>query len=764
MFPDGTSTLFVALGAAAIAGAGWLGFRLGRARKTNDPESDQVESDEAFLAASGGVALLWSADDDSNDPDAPVEVLASSAVLERLSKSLLLSAEADGNELLKALCDREPALQSAINTLRTHGTPFTAATAIGAIRGSTFGPRAIVWIEPASGTTDLFDVLERAPFPAWRVGVDGKLDWLNQACLSAVEVSTLEEAVNQQTWFDTRTAVDGKAGIAGALTDEVRQVTVAGRRSSFRIATFPTKGGALGMALDVTEQIEAREVLARETRAHAETLDHLTDAVAVFGPDRRLLSRNRAFTSLWGLEEAWLDERPSHGEVLDRLRDRRRLPQAPNYAVWKQEELSLYTSVGALPDTLWTLPDGRTLRVARQRQPDGGLLLLFEDITDTVALKAQFRTQLDVQRATLDKLREAVAVFGADGKLRLSNQAFAEMWDLEDSFTLNAPDFSAYAERASLAFPNDEFWAETRARVTDPSAHVRQETQGEINRRDGAMLNWLTRPLPDGATLLAFTDVTAAKRVEAVLRESAAAFEDADKLKTEFVRNVSYQLRTPLTTIGGYAELLEAGIVGALTPAQIKHVGAIRSAADQLAKLIENILDLAMIEAGKMDLDLGDVRLIDALEEAAAMASTKAVESRVVVNVICDPSVGVIRADAKRIRQILFNLVSNAISHIGEGDSITLGARRKGDSVSLWVSDTGEIMDADRQMSAFDGFGSSDRRGAGVGLALVKRFVELHGGWVSLRSREGLGTTVTCHLPTFASSKNALPELDLAGV
>jgi len=763
MFPDGISTLFVAFGAAALAGAGWLGFRLGKAQKATDAERDQVESDEAFLVASGGVALLWPDDDDSNERWGAPEVLASNAVLERLCSTLLMPPDALGHDIIKALCDREPELEGLVQALRSLGIPFSKATATGLIRGSTFGPRAIVWIEPASSSIASFDVLERAPFPAWRVGIDGKLDWLNQAGLSAVEAPSLEEAINRQTWFDTRAAVDGKAGIGGALIDEVRQVTVAGRRSSFRIATFPTKGGALGMALDVTEQVEAREVLARETRAHAETLDHLTDAVAVFGPDRRLLSRNRAFTSLWGLEEAWLDERPSHAEVLDRLRDRRRLPQAPNYNAWKLEELALYTSVGALPDTLWTLPDGRTLRVARQRQPGGGLLLLFEDITDTVALKAQFRTQLDVQRATLDKLREAVAVFGADGKLRLSNQAFAEMWDLEDSFTLNAPDFSAFAERASLVFPNDEFWAETRARVTDPSAHARQETQGEINRRDGAMLNWLTRPLPDGATLLAFTDVTAAKRVEAVLRESAAAFEDADKLKTEFVRNVSYQLRTPLTTIGGYAELLEAGIVGSLTPPQIKHVGAIRSAADQLAKLIENILDLAMIEAGKMDLDLGDVHIIDALEEAAAMASTKAVESRVMVNVICNPSVGVIRADGKRIRQILFNLVSSAIGHTSEGDTITLGARRTGDSVSLWVSDTGEIMDADRQMAAFDGFSSGDRRGAGVGLALVKRFIELHGGWVSLRSKEGLGTTVTCHLPTFASSKNALPELDLAG-
>jgi signal transduction histidine kinase len=271
----------------------------------------------------------------------------------------------------------------------------------------------------------------------------------------------------------------------------------------------------------------------------------------------------------------------------------------------------------------------------------------------------------------------------------------------------------------------------------------------------------LTRPLPDGATLAAFGDISAARKVESVLRDQAAAFQDADRLKTEFVRNVSYQLRTPLTTIGGYSELLAAGVGGTLTPTQAEYLGAIGSASGQLEKLIENILDLAMIDAGQMSLDLGDVNLSEALSVTAEIARATAGDNQVKIVVECDDNAGIIRADKARIHQILFNLVSNALRVTDKNDTITIGARRFEDSVRLWVSDTGPGIDTSRQASAFEGFGDGDRR-AGVSLALVKRFVELHGGWVALSSPTATGVTVSCYLPALAAPDYAAPELDLA--
>jgi signal transduction histidine kinase len=220
-------------------------------------------------------------------------------------------------------------------------------------------------------------------------------------------------------------------------------------------------------------------------------------------------------------------------------------------------------------------------------------------------------------------------------------------------------------------------------------------------------------------------------------------------------------LRTPLTTIGGYTELLATGVSGPLTASQSDYLSAIGSASSHLEKLIENILDLAMIDAGQMSLDLGDVNLADALEVTAEIARTNSGDRQVKIVVDLEPNTGIIRADNARIRQILFNLVSNALRVTGKGDTITIGARRFEDTVRLWVSDTGPGIDTNRQASAFEGFGDGDRR-AGVSLALVKRFVELHGGWVALSSPGPMGVTVSCYLPAQAAQDHAAPELDLA--
>jgi signal transduction histidine kinase len=256
-------------------------------------------------------------------------------------------------------------------------------------------------------------------------------------------------------------------------------------------------------------------------------------------------------------------------------------------------------------------------------------------------------------------------------------------------------------------------------------------------------------------------NVTAQLQVEQALKDKAEAFQAADKLKTEFVQNVSYQLRSPLTTILGYAELLESGMPGALTNKQREQVLAILSASDHLSKLISNILDLAMIEAQRMELDLTDVPLRRAIEESVDMVVSTAESTKVKVEILCDDRIGSIHADERRIKQILFNLLTNALRFTGPGGHIKVEARKVDGVVQLSVSDNGKGMSQDRQSSAFDSFTSSDNRGAGLGLALVRSFVELHGGWVAMKSAPGAGASVMCFLPETASPRAARAELEL---
>jgi signal transduction histidine kinase len=756
-FSGGAELLAGSLGAMLV---GSVAYRMGR--RMRDPTPTPRAS--AAIAASGSIAIVWSDDDDGTDWGVPEEE-GDSATRKLLLKRLGLegsSSDARPNTIaiLAGLEAASADFITHLTALRTRGESFKLSIQGLEVMGKPHGAKAIVWLTPGATAGD-FAGAAGADFPAWRTDSQGALLWANSAYLKAVEAVDLDDARARDLALDPKAREDARTAAAGTSSAVTRAITIDGKRRTLRLNLFPAADGASGVGFDVTDEVEGRDSLIREAKAHGETLNHLTDAVAVFDSTRRLVTHNSAFAVLWALDEAWLDDRPNHSEWLDRLRQSARIAATRDFAAWKTKELSYYQEAGLIPDETWTLPDGRILRVARQRQPSGGLLMLFEDISDKMGLQARYKTLIEVQRATLDKLGEAVAVFTADGKLSLANAAFARIWDIEASFLEAQPEFDLLVDQARRIYGDAGFWADFKARISDPSPQARQEIQGEFICSNGTNLTWLTRPLPDGATLAAFADVSAARRFETVLRDKAAAFQDADRLKTEFVRNVSYQLRTPLTTIGGYTELLATGVSGPLTPSQSDYLSAIGSASSQLEKLIENILDLAMIDAGQMSLDLGDVNLADALEVTADIARTNSGDKQVKIVVDCEANTGIIRADNARIRQILFNLVSNALRVTGKGDTITIGARRFDDTVRLWVSDTGPGIDTNRQASAFEGFGDGDRR-AGVSLALVKRFVELHGGWVALSSPGAMGVTVSCYLPAQAAQDHAAPELDLA--
>ena len=446
------------------------------------------------------------------------------------------------------------------------------------------------------------------------------------------------------------------------------------------------------------------------------------------------------------------------------MREKRLLPEQADYSGWKSDELARYDlpPTDETPDELWPLPDGRTLRVARQRHPLGGLMLIFEDKTDELALRARYNTLINVQRATLDKLHEAVAVFGANGRLQLHNNAFEDIWGFEAEELDGQPEFDQVAETCAALFADDRVWNDIKARVTDPSPQARKQVTGEMRRSDDRVLTYLTRPLPDGATLICWDDVTDSRRIEEALRERAEALETSERIKTEFVEHVSYQLRTPLTTINGYADMLAQGFAGALSDRQKEPMAAIQMAAEHLAKLVDDILDVAAIDAGQLELDLGDVDVADVAREAAELIQARADHHSIKLGVDVEGASGLIRADRNRIKQVAMNLLSNAIRHVQTGGEVTIGARRSEDQLTLWVADDGEGIAPEKQATVFERFSRGERGGAGLGLSLVKEIAQLHGGWVELQSEPGKGTKVSCHFPSEPHGNAVPPELDLA--
>lgn len=564
-----------------------------------------------------------------------------------------------------------------------------------------------------------------------------------------------------QIHLDHQSSEDAKTALSEqSARESTRYIVLGGERRATSISLFPINGGLAGIALDANETEDLRLKLDQQVAVHDKLLNSMDEAVVIFGSDKKASFENEAFRHMFGLDEAWARDRPSHGEWLDHMRERGQVPAQPDHGRWKSEELSLYTEWPAeMPPSLWHLQDGRTLRLVRMRDPQGGIALMFSDMTDRIDLEGRLGTLINVHRATLDKLSEGIAVFGADGRLKIHNNAFARMWSLSEEDLKETPRFSTLIDLCLPLYHERQFWNDLKARATDSNPDVRRQIEGEIRRSDDRMLTWLSKPLPDGATLVAWDDVTSARKTEAALIERAEALEEADRMKSEFVGHVSYQLRTPLTTISGYADFLQNGGAGEMNDKQSEYVFAIQSASEDLAKIIDDILDIAAIEANVLDLDLGDVDVYDVLSHALDYVATKADDTKISLELDCSPDIGIIRADETRIKQVVYNLLSNALRFTKPGGLILLGGKRApGGGVQIWVKDDGVGIPSDKQSQVFESFESS-RGGAGLGLALVQRFVERHGGWVELESDEGQGTHVTCYLPKEAAADAGHPEL-----
>jgi signal transduction histidine kinase len=732
--------------------------RLARLEGLADATQASAEAfDSAMLTIEDGRAqLAWGGD--SLNLVATVLGLDEAAAAPQAVIAALMAADADHRRRLKALIESG---QPCAFQARGPGGEV-------AVDGRVSGAVAWLRLQPALPNDGglppaprLAGLLDALPHPVWLAHGAG-LIWANQAWLLAVEASSIEDAITRKLAFDRgANALVAEAAQAGERRDAERWTPVGGQRRAFRLSAQPLEGGDIGAwALDATDVEETREALRRNIEAHDETLNHLADAVAIFSPEKRLSFHNTAFAQLWGLEPAWLAEGPTHAELLDRLRQRRRLPETADYARWKADELSWYEALSPSPDDLWTLPDGRTLRVVRQPHPLGGLLVLFSDMTGELRLKSQYNALIQVQQATLDKLNDAVVVFGSDGRLRLYNDAFARFWNTTAADIDTAAEFDGIVQLCVPRLHDQQFWRELKGRVTDPDPGARIAISGETKSSDDRIIAFQSRPLPDGATLVAFADVTDTRQLEKAVADRSAALAEAERLKRDFVGNVSYELRTPLTTIIGYSELLERA--GDALPERMRgHVSAVRSAASQLARSIDDVLDMAQIDAGEMALDVADVRIETLLEDAAKRWERQAEAGGVTIETACDSEVGVIRADAPRLTQCIDHLVENALMQTPPGGRVTLSAHRAPSEVQVQVSDTGRGIPFHVQAHIFDRFVGRDRGGPGLGLALVKALIELHGGWVALESEPGQGATFTCHLPETAYAGAGQTELAL---
>ncbi|MFI4947234.1 MAG: PAS-domain containing protein [Alphaproteobacteria bacterium] len=682
-------------------------------------------------------------------------------------------------------------LAAAVEALKGSGTAFAAAvSAAGGTAYAIEGRRtpkgdSVIWLTDVSAlrrteeergialseAAELREIIDALPMPVWRRDAGLRIVDCNRAYAAALDLpreTVLAQALELAPENGReRTLAIARAAAAGALQREPCHVVIAGSRRLLELCEAPDRtpdtigGGTIGVAIDRTDLESAEGELARHVNAHGQVLESIQAAVAIYGADKRLSFFNGAFARLWGLDEEWLFGEPSLDELLERLRERRRVPEYVDFRAFKRQQLDMFTSLIEPYSELMHRPDGRTLNVSASPHPLGGLIFVYEDVTDRLALERSYNTLIEVQRETLDNLFEGIAVYGSDGRLKLHNPAYRTIWGLAETDLASEPRVGDIVEKTRNLYEDGGDWPATRRQII---AEVTAQTpsSGPLDRRDGSVLQRATVLLPDGNVLSTYLDVTDTARVERALRERNEALETAGRLKSEFIANVSYELRTPLNAIIGFAEILANQYFGPLSPRQLDYSRGILDSSHQLMSLINDILDLATIEAGYLVLETGRIEVREMLDAVMTLTRERARSQDLALSMSCPAGIGAIEADERRLKQALFNLISNAIKFTPAGGTIRLEARHDDGDLVLAVSDTGvgiPAADHERVFEKFErGNPYSRDSGAGLGLSLVKSLIEMHGGSVTITSEPGSGTTIVCRLP----KKLCLPAAERA--
>ena len=758
-----------------LAGAAMLFVGL-RARSRAAILLDAHRRADALAASAPAQAMVVRADGRVELSDKLADLLGLEAVPTHLSEIV-------GNEAVFAPAEAA-ALEQDIATAQKAARPFRATVRA---RGSSrtllmIGQRApdavrapggvVLWVFDATEAQEevarlsgdagryreafesLTGLIQSAPMPMWYRDRELRLAMVNNAYVTAVNGKDADTVVKAGIELVDASAPGGPLASAANARDAGRArmvklpATIAGARRMLHIHDVPLPtGGVAGFAVDVEELERARAGIKRADDVQRETFDRLSAGVAQFAADRSLVFCNQPFRRMFAMRNEWLADKPEFERVLERMREANRLPVVRDFPGWKAERRDWFRADAAREEN-WALPGGNHLRVVAQPLPEGGLLLIFEDLTEQVQLASARDTLLRVRTATFDNLFEALGVFAADGRLQLWNNRFRQLWGFDEAYLAGHPRVDVLAKQAGNLLANPGR-AVLMGELIRAATVERQQRGATIEFKDGRYFEVAAVPLPDGNALFTMLDVSDRRRVENALRERNDALQTADRVKNAFVANMSYELRTPLTSIQGFAEMLHGGYAGDLSQSGSEYTEAILSSVERLGALVDDVLDLTReddgVARGSVDLELTAGA---AAEAVAPAAQAKRIELAVEVQ----GSAGTTLGDARRIRQTIEHLLRNAIANTPDKGRVLLHIDGTPKGARIVVSDNGPGMAKKLADKAFErfaqpGISRSGDRALGLGLPLAKQFVEAHGGTIELISEPGQGTMVIVELP-----------------
>lgn len=613
---------------------------------------------------------------------------------------------------------------------------------------------------------DMFNkILDELPIPVWFRDSDLKLCYCNDKYSHMLETGKariIEKNLPlvSGTLFGQGHSLAENAKKTGLRQSIAQFAVISGERHKLETLEIPNKIGYTGYALDITELDNALKNIDKLIVAQGEVLESMSTGIAIFDQNMKLSFFNSSYKQMTKFDEIWLSAKPNYGEVLDRQRMCRQLPEVADFAAYKKDQLKMFSSLISPTQDLIHLPNGNVLRRYIAPYQMGGLIFLYDDITDSLLLKRENNTISSVQKELVNNLLEAVCILGSDNKIKSLNPKMLTLWNItKDCIGMHISDFlDEHQDLISYYGKWDNFKSNIISNLTD-----RIMKTGRLTTQDGSVLFFSYTPLPDGSHMHTYIDITDSCNVSLAKYEKEQAITSSNNIKHDFVAEVSKEIKEPINLIIGFSELLKFQYFGELNEKQKKYCECILDSCNTLLDFVDNLSEINDISISeKLSIESFDaVKAIDGvIEILKKKASDKGVKLKYSYQ---GDLYKIVSADKRVFKQIISCLGTNFIGCVKSPGIINMHVDISQTEVSISVAAEDTEKENRSKLKMFQRMNFSQAakftvsEQIKVGLPVVKGLVEKHNGSLELISNNNK-KLIVCKIPVNCDDEEYLAK------